>query len=85
MTYEIRAIFENGLLRPLDPLTLGENDVVTVTVRAADAPDSQTDEIANQKKALLAAIEEANRLPLESPNDGFSGADHDLVLYSWKK
>lgn len=85
MTYEIRAVFENGLLRPLDPLALGENDVVKVIVRTEDSSHSLSTEIAEQKKALLAAFEEADRLPLESPNDGFSGADHDLVLYGWKK
>ena len=37
-------------------------------------------------------LEEARRLiheiasmPIQSPDDGFSGRDHDEVLYGWKK
>lgn len=87
MTYEIRAIFENGVLRPLEPLILGEHELVTVVVRTKTVNGQQdfARDIAEPNKALIAAIEKANRLPIESPDDGFSGADHDLVLYSWKK
>lgn len=87
MTYEIRAIYENGVLRPLDPLSLPERDVVTVVVthRKSDECASAEEELAIQRKALQEAFEEAARLPIESPDDGFSGADHDLVLYGWKK
>jgi predicted DNA-binding antitoxin AbrB/MazE fold protein len=85
MTHEFRAIYENGVLRPIDPLSLPEHDVVTVVVRSENCPVSHARDAAEQKRALLAALEEANRLPLESPDDGFSGADHDLVLYGWKK
>lgn len=107
MTYEIRAIFENGVLRPLDPITLVEHDVVTVVVRTeADNGQQKSIDIMEQKKALLAAIEKSNRLPVaileqqkalremfaeaeslpnENPGDNFSGTDHDLVLYGWKK
>jgi predicted DNA-binding antitoxin AbrB/MazE fold protein len=94
MTYEIRAIFENGILRPLDPISLAENDVVTVVVQTETA-DSQeplqskaedvSSEIAQQREALLKMFAEAASLPNENPGDTFSGADHDLVLYGWKK
>jgi predicted DNA-binding antitoxin AbrB/MazE fold protein len=86
MTHEFRAIFEHGILRPLDPISLAENDVVTVVVQAnGSANEHSAVEVTQQKKNLMAALTEANRLPLESPNDGFSGADHDQVLYGWQK
>jgi signal transduction protein with GAF and PtsI domain len=33
------------------------------------------------KPRLLKALDEMQALPIESPADGFSGADHDEVLY----
>lgn len=86
MTHEFRAIFEHGILRPLDPISLAENDVVTVVVQTnAPGTEHSSAELPQQKKNLMAALAEANRLPLESPDDGFSGADHDSVLYGSKK
>ena len=95
MSFEIRAIFENGVLRPLDPVTLVEHDVVTVVVSpkvaiTQESPESAADQraandLAEQRAALLEMFAEAERLPNENPHDAFSGADHDLVLYGWKK
>jgi predicted DNA-binding antitoxin AbrB/MazE fold protein len=82
MTHEFRAIFEHGILRPLDPISLVENDVVTVVVQSNGSQIEQSKvEGAKQKQNLMDALAEANRLPLESSDDGFSGADHDSVLY----
>ena len=33
------------------------------------------------RKELLRGVEEIQALPLEGSRDGFSGADHDRVLY----
>ena len=38
MTQSLQAIFERGLLRPLEPLLLREHQAVTITV--SDEPDS---------------------------------------------
>ena len=95
MSFEIRAIFENGVLRPLDPVTLAEHDVVTVVVSPKSANAQETfgsaadqkvaNDLAEQREALLEMFAEAESLPNENPHDAFSGADHDLVLYGWKK
>jgi len=42
MTRRLKAIYENGMLRPLEPLPLGERQQVTVTVS-----DSQDEEWAD--------------------------------------
>jgi predicted DNA-binding antitoxin AbrB/MazE fold protein len=87
MSQEIRAVFENGLFRPLDPVSVGEHDVVSlVIVPAATADQGKVDDVlARQRKALEEMFAEADSLPLENPDDTFSGRDHDLVLYGWKK
>lgn len=86
MSQEVRAIYENGLFRPLGPVTIAEHDIVTLVVEPAiPQPDGIDDELKRQRKALAEMFEEADRLPLESLGDAFSGADHDLVLYGWKK
>ena len=40
MTRHIQAIYENGLLRPLQPLDLPENKVVVIDVRDISPEDS---------------------------------------------
>lgn len=87
MSQEIRAIFENGLFRPLDPVSIGEHDVVSLTIVPVPvvAPGSAAEVLARQRNALAEMFAEADSLPLENPDDTFSGADHDLVLYGWKK
>jgi predicted DNA-binding antitoxin AbrB/MazE fold protein len=81
MTYEIRAIFDNGVLRPLEPLALGDQDLVTVVVRTQDAVSGDANELVLQREALKKMFAEADSLPNENPNDTFSGADHDSALY----
>ena len=87
MSQEIRAIYENGLFRPLDPVTVGEHDIVSLMIVPAQAvePRGDTDVLARQRNALAEMFAEADSLPNENPNDTFSGSDHDLVLYGWKK
>ena len=38
MTRTVEAVYQNGVLRPLEPLNLPENERVTVTVTNADRP-----------------------------------------------
>lgn len=88
MSQEIRAIYENGLFRPLDPVSLTDHDVVSLVVNPASSngsPAADDEVMARQRAALAEMFAEADRLPLQNPEDNFSGADHDLVLYGWKK
>jgi predicted DNA-binding antitoxin AbrB/MazE fold protein len=87
MSQEIRAIFENGLFRPLEPVSLADCDLVSLVISQANADSSVGDDqiLRQQREALAELFAEADSLPLEAPNDGFSGADHDLILYGWKK
>ena len=38
MTKQVEAVYENGVLRPLEPLLLDEHQRVTVTVSAEEDP-----------------------------------------------
>lgn len=67
---EMEAIVEHGLLRPVEPLSIPEGTRVSLTVRTPQAPRS----LAEQLRRIAA-------LPDEGPDDGFSGEDHDKVLY----
>jgi predicted DNA-binding antitoxin AbrB/MazE fold protein len=48
MNHSIQAIYENGLLRPLEPLDLEENSVVEIDVR--DVKENGAKKSANEGK-----------------------------------
>ena len=74
MSSTIDAIFENGMLRPLSPVGLQEGDRVEVILITRDHDPVKSREILRRIASL----------PSEGPEDGFSGADHDSVLYPSK-
>ena len=87
MAQHVEAIFEGGVFRPLGPVELGEHVVVRLVIDApraeSEVPDSETSgTLLSQQSAALAVLrEEMNSLPLNSAAEGFSGADHDRLLY----
>lgn len=76
MTKEIEAVYEQGLIRPLQPLDLPEGSRLDVIVITHDQP--QTTSKAAEMIAEIAA------LPLEGSTDTFSGREHDSILYPKK-
>jgi predicted DNA-binding antitoxin AbrB/MazE fold protein len=86
MSENIQAIFENGVLRPLQPLHLDEHEVVWVSVeKRIDQNGSPVDaEIAQQQQAIDALLDRMEKMPLRAPSGGFSNRDHDQVLYPKK-
>jgi predicted DNA-binding antitoxin AbrB/MazE fold protein len=85
MSRTVTAIFESGVFRPLQPVDLAAGTQVQVQLPTADpnslAAKLSTDELARQRAAIEEMIAEVERLPIEEPDDGFSGRDHDKVLY----
>lgn len=65
MNEHIQAIYENGVLRPLQPLDLPENKIVEIDVR--DAADDQEKESTNAEK-IRAFDEWMNSLDPDTPN-----------------
>ena len=73
MTKEIEAIYEQGMIRPLQPLELPEGARLDLIVITHEQP--KTNGNAAEILAEIAA------LPLEGSNDSFAGRDHDSILY----
>lgn len=71
MTKEIEAVYEHGMIRPLQPLELPDGarlDVIVITHE-----EVKTDGNAAEILAEIAA------LPVEGANDAFAGRDHDSI------
>jgi predicted DNA-binding antitoxin AbrB/MazE fold protein len=77
MTKKIKAVFEKGVLRPLNPLPLSEGTEVEVTLRIKKTRARRT-----SPADILAAIA---ALPLEGNGSAFSGRDHNSALYGKRK
>ena len=76
MTKEIEAIYEQGMIRPLQPLELPEGarlDLIVITHEQTET---------NGKAAKILA--EIAALPLEGSSDTFAGREHDSILYPKK-
>ncbi len=73
MTNRIMAIFEKGVFRPVEPVNLNEGTTVEIVESASPA--------LKPPGPLVEAIERIAAMPLQGPKDGFSGADHESVLY----
>jgi predicted DNA-binding antitoxin AbrB/MazE fold protein len=69
MTTRVHAIYRGGVFVPATRVPVSEGAEVELTVTS------------NGSGSLADALEEIARLPHEGPQDGYSGADHDRILY----
>ena len=76
MTKEIEAVYEHGMIRPLEPLELPEGARLDLIVITHEQP--KTNGNAAEVLAEIAAR------PLEGSNDSFAGREHDSILYPGK-
>ena len=74
MTKEIEAIYEGGVLRPLEQLDLPEGSRLEVIL-------IRRDKSSENNRTAASILAEIAALPLKGSSDPFSGADHDSVLY----
>jgi predicted DNA-binding antitoxin AbrB/MazE fold protein len=84
MSHTIAAIFDSGVFRPLEPVDIQEGTQVQVHVPARDqvaGAELSPQELARQQAAIDQMLSEIESLPIEEPDDGFSGRDHDKILY----
>lgn len=79
MTYEVDAIYNNGAFVPVEPLEIPEG--VRVHLKINEQAGANDPVSKSSRAELDEFLRVAAELPLESPNDGFSGADHDRALY----
>ena len=73
MTTTVEAIYEQGMLRLIQPLSLAEGTRVDVIVIARE-PMAEGRTPADILATLAA-------LPMEAGGEEFSGRDHDKILY----
>jgi predicted DNA-binding antitoxin AbrB/MazE fold protein len=90
MVHHVHAIYDAGVFKPLEPLALPDQSRVTITVDVVEPhADAGLPTTEDEIRALVAEQREAARelsaklasLPDLSPDDGFTSADHDKVLY----
>ncbi len=77
---EIQGHYQDGMIVPIDHLSLPNGTEVTIVVREPSRKNRtvMTDE---ERRRYLAALAEIDAVPNENPGDTFSGRDHDKVLY----
>ncbi len=85
MDNPVRAIYENGVLRPLHPLGLEEHEVVWLVVQRSTSKDDVVSEASTSRTALEKLLTATAALPAEGPSDVFSNREHDRVLYGDKE
>ena len=73
MDKEIEAVYEHGMIRPLQPLELPEGTQLDLIVITHEQPKAKGN--AAEILARIAA------LPLEGSTEPFAGREHDSILY----
>ena len=86
MDHCFQAIYEHGVLRPLEPIQLQESEVVSLVIRASQNQPNGTPSVdeelgRGQRDLILAFVSKMESLPQNSPQDGLSNRDHDRLIY----
>ena len=83
MSTLIEAVYEQGVLRLSRPIDLADGTRVDIIVIASHPalPPELLDETGPRNKAAAEILSAIASMPMESSPDGFSGEDHDRVLY----
>jgi predicted DNA-binding antitoxin AbrB/MazE fold protein len=81
-----QAVYEHGVLRPLEPLRLQESEVVSLIIQSSeqqlnDRTSSDEELGRRQRDMLLAFVSKMESLPQNSPQDGLNNRDHDRLIY----
>jgi predicted DNA-binding antitoxin AbrB/MazE fold protein len=97
MIQQIDAIFDNGVFKPLVPVSIPDQAHVKLTVDAESTatlegkaepfvpPPSNPEVLARQNAALEQLRRDIDKLPQTKNNDGWSVRQHDDLLYGGKK
>ena len=83
MSTTIEAVYEQGVLRLSRPIDLADGtrvDVIVIASHPALTP-VMPDEPGPRKRTRAETMSDIAAMPMESSPDGFSGEDHDQVLY----
>ncbi len=79
---QVEVIYENGVLRPLQPLDLAEGTRLEVTMTRIIAPSLEQEQVDEAEYlAFLCELDKIANLPLESPPQPHAAQEHDAILY----
>jgi predicted DNA-binding antitoxin AbrB/MazE fold protein len=84
MDQSIHAIYEHGMLRPLDPVVLNEDEIVSVIIRRPGAvahSSGDKEKAIQQRETLLRFIKKIESQQNSVPDDGLTNRDHDRLIY----
>ncbi len=81
MVHHLEAIFENGVFRPIVPVKISEHARVRLVVQEEPIIVDDEDTVRQQRAAFAELAAELAKIPDQSPDDGFTAADHDRILY----
>ena len=85
MPQSFQAIYERGILRPLEPIELRDDEVVTLTIVqpqvASSRIPSNLQEGLRQRDVLMAFVAKMESFEDNGPQDGYSNRDHDRLIY----
>jgi predicted DNA-binding antitoxin AbrB/MazE fold protein len=81
MTHHVDAIYDNRVLKPLEPLILPDQTRVKVTVESAEINPAENEILSQQQDALKELWAELDKLPQHKNSAGWSVRDHDRLLY----
>jgi len=84
MTQSIPAIYEQGVFKPLAPVSLNDQELVSITITSNVSENALVDdsELARrQREGIMRFIEKMKSMPDNNPKDGLSNRDHDQILY----
>ncbi|XGB38876.1 MAG: antitoxin family protein [Cyanobacteria bacterium LVE1205-1] len=73
MSLTIEAIYEAGVLKPIQPIELADGTHVSLII--TDTLENNSEQSPAEMLAAIAS------LPLEGAEQGFSNQDHDQLLY----
>jgi predicted DNA-binding antitoxin AbrB/MazE fold protein len=81
MTFYTDAIYEGGVLRPLVPLDLKENEIVSLSISPAVDASIKDAEGSRQRSVVMRHVAKVESRPNDTPRDGLSNRDHDRIIY----
>ena len=85
MDQSIQAVYEHGVLRPLGPVSLNEDEVVSVVIKRPDDEQavnwSGEQQSLRQREILLRFVAKMESYPDNVPQDGLTNRDHDRLIY----
>lgn len=84
MNQSFQAIYDHGVLRPLEPIDVADQAVVSLTIldatQTVDSPDAE-DVIDRQQANLMKFVEKVDNAGRANVADDLSHLDHDQIIY----